>query len=47
MSVTQTRSTPNHHWSEWYAGSIVAREGGKTPDEAVNDAASSIERSRQ
>ena len=47
MSATQTHSTPNHHWSEWYAGYIVARERGKTPEEAVKDAASGIERARQ
>src|SRR5262245_12443795 len=29
---------PKHHWSEWYAGFIVARERGRTSDEAANDA---------
>ena len=29
-----------HHWSDWYAAYIVARERGKTPDEAAKDAAS-------
>ncbi len=29
---------PPHHWSDWYAAYIVAREGGGTPDEAVRDA---------
>jgi catechol 2,3-dioxygenase-like lactoylglutathione lyase family enzyme len=28
-----------HHWSTWYAAYMVARENGKTPDEASNDAA--------
>ena len=30
---------PKHHWSEWYAAYIVARERGKTPEEAAKDAA--------
>jgi catechol 2,3-dioxygenase-like lactoylglutathione lyase family enzyme len=29
---------PKHHWSEWYAGYIVARERGRTSEEAANDA---------
>jgi hypothetical protein len=28
-------TAPKHHWSDWYAAYIVAREQGKTPDEAV------------
>jgi len=32
-------AAPKHHWSEWYAGYIVARERGGTPEEAVKDAA--------
>lgn len=31
-------SAPQHHWSDWYAGYIVARENGKTPDEATEAA---------
>ena len=31
-------SAPKHHWSEWYAAYLVARERGKTPEEAVKDA---------
>jgi predicted enzyme related to lactoylglutathione lyase len=31
-------SAPKHHWSEWYAGYIVARERGRTADEAAQDA---------
>ena len=27
-----------HHWSEWYAAYLVARQRGKTPDDAVNEA---------
>src|SRR5437773_414483 len=29
-------TAPKHHWSEWYAAYIVAREQGKTPEEAAN-----------
>ena len=32
-------TAPKHHWSGWYAAYIVARERGRTPDEAANDAA--------
>ena len=28
-------SAPKHHWSDWYAAYIVAREQGKTPEESV------------
>jgi hypothetical protein len=33
------RTASKHHWSDWYAAFIVAREQGKTPDEAVEAAA--------
>lgn len=29
---------PKHHWSDWYAAYIVARERGRTPEEAIKDA---------
>ena len=32
-------SAPKHHWSEWYAAYLVARERGRTPEEAAKDAA--------
>jgi catechol 2,3-dioxygenase-like lactoylglutathione lyase family enzyme len=32
-------SAPKHHWSGWYAAYIVARQRGRTPDEAAKDAA--------
>jgi catechol 2,3-dioxygenase-like lactoylglutathione lyase family enzyme len=32
-------TAPKHHWSDWYAAYIVAREQGKTPEEAVKDGA--------
>ena len=31
-------TAPVHHWSDWYAAYIVAREQGRTQDEAVRDA---------
>jgi catechol 2,3-dioxygenase-like lactoylglutathione lyase family enzyme len=37
------RAAPKHHWSEWYAGYIVARQRGKTPDQAATDAARQLE----
>jgi catechol 2,3-dioxygenase-like lactoylglutathione lyase family enzyme len=36
-------TAPKHHWSGWYGAYIVARERGRTPDEAANDAALQIE----
>jgi catechol 2,3-dioxygenase-like lactoylglutathione lyase family enzyme len=32
-------NAPKHHWSEWYAAYLVARERGGTPEEASKDAA--------
>ena len=34
-----TRIPAKHHWSQWYAAYLVARERGKTTDEAIKDAA--------
>ena len=31
-------TAPKHHWSEWYAAYLVARQRGRTPDEAAEDA---------
>jgi catechol 2,3-dioxygenase-like lactoylglutathione lyase family enzyme len=39
-------TSPKHHWSEWYAAYIVARERGRSGDEAAADAALNVERSR-
>ena len=36
-------TAPKHHWSGWYAAYIVARENGRTPDEAAKDATVHIE----
>ncbi len=31
-------TAPPHHWSDWYAAYVVARERGRTEDLAVADA---------
>jgi hypothetical protein len=31
-------SAPAHHWSGFYAAYIVARQGGRSPEEADQDA---------
>jgi catechol 2,3-dioxygenase-like lactoylglutathione lyase family enzyme len=31
-------TAPKHHWSEWYAAYMVARERGRTSDQAAKDA---------
>ena len=40
-------TAPKHHWSDWYAAYIVARERGRTPDDAAVDAARHMEVVRQ
>ena len=37
-------TAPPHHWSPWYAAYITAREQGRTPDEAADDAGLHLER---
>jgi catechol 2,3-dioxygenase-like lactoylglutathione lyase family enzyme len=32
-------TAPKHHWSEWYAAYVVARERGRGPDDAAKDGA--------
>jgi catechol 2,3-dioxygenase-like lactoylglutathione lyase family enzyme len=39
-------TAPKHHWSAWYAAYIVARENGRTSDEAAKDAVLHIEGGR-
>ena len=38
------RSAPKHHWSDWYAAYIVARQEGKSVEEAFKEAARHMER---
>ena len=39
-------TAPKHHWSDWYAAYIVAREQGKTPEDAAKDGALHMDRRR-
>lgn len=36
-------NSPPHHWADWYAGFIVAREKGRTDEQAVADATLGVE----
>jgi catechol 2,3-dioxygenase-like lactoylglutathione lyase family enzyme len=40
-------TAPKHHWSGWYAAYVVAREQGKTPEEAARDGAQRVEGARR
>jgi catechol 2,3-dioxygenase-like lactoylglutathione lyase family enzyme len=40
-------TAPKHHWSTWYAAYIVARERGKTAEEAVEEATLQVEGARR
>jgi catechol 2,3-dioxygenase-like lactoylglutathione lyase family enzyme len=40
-------TAPKHHWSGWYAAYIVARERGRTSEEAAKEARVYIERLRE
>jgi catechol 2,3-dioxygenase-like lactoylglutathione lyase family enzyme len=40
-------TAPKHHWSAWYAAYIVARERGRTPEDAAKDAALHMEGARR
>jgi hypothetical protein len=35
-------TAPKHHWYDWYAAYIVARQQGSTPDEAYRDAGTAL-----
>jgi catechol 2,3-dioxygenase-like lactoylglutathione lyase family enzyme len=39
-------TAPKHHWSGWYAAYIVARQQGRTPEEAAKDGALHMEARR-
>lgn len=39
-------TAPKHHWSGWYAAYIVARQNGKSPEEAAKDGNIHIEGTR-
>ena len=40
-------TAPKHHWSGWYAAYVVARQRGKTPDEAAAEAKLHLEGARE
>ena len=40
-------TAPKHHWSGWYAAYVVARERGRTPEQAAEDAALYMKKARQ
>jgi catechol 2,3-dioxygenase-like lactoylglutathione lyase family enzyme len=40
-------TAPKHHWSDWYAAYLVARERGKTPEEAAKDAGLHMQSARR
>ena len=40
-------TAPKHHWSGWYAAYIVARQRGRTAEEAAKDAALHMEGARR
>jgi catechol 2,3-dioxygenase-like lactoylglutathione lyase family enzyme len=40
-------TAPKHHWSDWYAAYIVARQGGRSAEDAVKDAAMHMDAARR
>src|SRR5262249_51542544 len=40
-------TAPKHHWSDWYAPYIIARERGKSPEDAVKNATVHVEGARE
>jgi hypothetical protein len=44
---TYEATAPKHHWSTWYAAYIVARERGRSSDEAAKDASLRVEGGRR
>jgi len=39
-------TAPKHHWSQWYASYVVARQQGKTPEEAAKAGALHVKDAR-
>ena len=39
-------TAPKHHWSDWYGAYMVARERGRTEDDAAKDATLHMEQTR-
>ena len=40
-------TAPKHHWSAWYAAYVVARQNGRTPEDAAKDAALHLQGGRR
>ena len=40
-------TAPKHHWSDFYAAYIVARENGKSTNDAASDGVLNVDRARQ
>lgn len=40
------RSAPKHHWSDWYAAYMVARQAGRGPEQAAQEGAQHVSRER-
>ncbi len=40
-------TAPKHHWSQWYAAYLVARQQGRTPEEAAREGAAHMEAVRR
>lgn len=40
-------TAPKHHWTEWYAAYVVARQQGKTPEESAKDGTRGVERAHR
>ncbi|HEX7781022.1 MAG TPA: hypothetical protein VF424_17360, partial [Vicinamibacterales bacterium] len=36
-------TAPKHHWSDFYSAYIVARQQGRTPEEAADDGVRNVE----
>jgi hypothetical protein len=39
-------TAPEHHWWEWYAAYVVARQQGRSPGEASDEASVAVESAR-
>ena len=35
-------TAPPHHWSDWYAAYVLARQRGRTPEDAYADASQHV-----
>jgi hypothetical protein len=40
-------TAPKHHWADWYAAYIVARQQGRTPQDAATDAGAHMDAVRR